>query len=606
MVYGTPEFEAVLKTLIKGASHDKHDGKHSCYQECVDHAEEMGWHILGNKPVALLERNRPRESPEIKAYRLENFEPITKSEADKAIAILQKMFNPNLYSIRLREQTTSGKELWQYTMEDFPEHNSVVNFAKDVLLRKMLADPNGIIAIRPRDMPENDAQELLPIIKIFGSPNIWNFDDDHYLVFIRMEEEQMPQYTAKWYHFEYYDAAGYVSFKAYISPNNEQLYIEILEEYNYNLAQIPVWRLQGLVESLDDGQIMFKSFFHPAVPYWNDALNHESDLKGHYMNHIHPYRWEISENCDYRTSWNGMEVRCRGGVLRYGNERIEDCPECGGTGTRSVGPYGVMKIPKSKLDENIPGGLPIGWATAPTEATELLERRVEKKLQQAMRAINMDVEDKVGEVQSGVAKTIDRSAQYDMIYSVASVVFDVHLTNIFYFFNLFMNGVKDSSRGRNVEDNLPEVNKPTQFDLSTSNEVMSTIKVARESGADPNYLHVKQMEAASKDATTNPDLKKLSQLILDLDPLPGMDQMTINGNVMKGYNRKVDAVIHFNLKRFIERAIDEKKDAFLNVPREQQIKILEEYGNQVISETKPVVDEALKQSLAFAKPAFGK
>src|SRR5690348_5185606 len=138
MKYGDEEFDDKLKAMIRTSSEKDEDRKvrHSCYQECVEHAEEMSWHLYGTTPDALLDRVRPREDPEVTKYRKDNYEPTTKSAADKAINIVSKIFNPNLYSIRWKTETTSGKTLKEYTLEYYPEHTSVVNFTKDVLLRK--------------------------------------------------------------------------------------------------------------------------------------------------------------------------------------------------------------------------------------------------------------------------------------------------------------------------------------------------------------------------------------------------------------------------------------------------------------------------------------
>lgn len=597
MVYGSAEFDDTLKTLIRSVkkedgSDEPHPSKgmHSCYHECCEHAEEMSWHLYGETPTELLERSRPREAPEVRQYRIDNYEPTTKSAADKAINVVSKIFNPNLYSIRWKETTTSGEELKKYTMEDYPESNTIVNFTKDVLLRRMLADPNGVAAVRPERMPENDAEQLKPIVKLFGSENIWNFDLDHYLIFIECEHVG----SVKWYHFEYYDKQGFIHFRAYISPN-EQLYLEILDQYNWNLEQIPVWRLQGLVESQENGEIMYKSFFASAAPFWNLAIIHESDVLGAYINHMHPIRWEISEECNYRGTWEGQTATCRGGNLVYGKgpeAHVEVCPECDGTGTKPLGPYGVLKIPKSKLDPDLGVSTPIDYVNVPTEATKMLEERAARMEQKGLWAINMDVEDEVGEVQSGVAKAIDRSAQYDTLANIASVVFDVHLQNFFYFFNLLMNGVKDFSTNKDADKNLPEINKPTQFDIAGTPELINNLKAAKESGLDAAVLNIKEQEILTRDFTTNPDLKTFAQKMLDLDPLPGMTPDEISLAQMKGYISQVDCAVHFNKKRFIERAISEKPD-FLTLPKQEQVDILEKYGQEFVKKNKPKLDTSM-------------
>jgi hypothetical protein len=590
MLYGSEEFNANLINLIKKAH--KEEGRHSCYSQCVEHAEEMSWHLYGTTPTELLERARPREDPEIKDYRIQNYEPTTKSAADKAINVVSKIFNPNLYSIRWKEETTSGRDLKKYTLEDYPVNNSIVNYMKDVVLRKMLADPNAVAAVKPMEMPQTDADQLKPVMVIFGSANVWNFDIDHYLIFIRSEDNGNG---VKWYYFQYYDKVQYILFRAYLSPT-EQLYHEELEVYVWNLDQTPVWHLQGIVESQDNGDILYKSFFASAAPFWNLAIVHESDVLGAYINHMHPLRWEISEECDFRKEWEGLMSTCRGGILTWGrpgeSAHIETCEKCNGTGTKSFGPYGVMKIPKSKLDPDLGISTPVDYVNVPTEATKMLEERAARMEQKGLWAINMDVEDEVGEVQSGVAKAIDRSAQYDTLYNIATVVFDVHLQNFYYFANALMNGVKDSSTNKDSEKNLPEINKPTQFDIAGTPELINNLKAAKESGLDASVLNIKEQEILTRDFTTNPDLKTFAQKMLDLDPLPGMTPDDISLGVMKGFVSQVDSIIHFNKKRFIERAISENKD-FLNLPKQDQIEVLEKYGLEFMKKNKPKLDTSM-------------
>lgn len=583
MLYNDADFDSNLIRILKDSKGN--DGKHSCYQECCDHAETMSWHMYGEKPVTLLKRTRPREDPDVTTYRLENYEPTTKSAADKALNIVGKIFNPNIYSIRWEKSSDSAKKLQKYTLEEYPQYNSVVNFTKDVLLRKMIADPNGVVAIKIDKLPEKSSDELRPKIFIYGSSAIYNFDDDHYLIFT--SKDTVKPY---WSNFEYFDKNKYISFRAYVTHQNK-LVKEEVESYPYNFGRIPVWKLQGNSESEDNGTIIYKSFFDSAVPFWNLSIIHESDVLAAYINHMHPLRYELSEPCNYV-----MEGRfkCKGGFIQKDTGEKLNCPKCEGSGYKPAGPYGVYKISKEKLQEgDTPVGIdPVGYINVPTEATKMLEERAERMRDNGMWAINMDVEEKVGEVQSGVAKAIDRSAQYDTLYNIGTVVFDYHLTNIYDFMNAYMFGVSDQSIGKNSDDNLPQINKPTQFDIASTAELVNNYKIAKDSGLDPNYLQIKQIEIQSRDLTTNPDLKKFTTLILNLDPLPSMDAITISANVAKGFVRNVDAVIHFNLKRFVERAIRENK-TFYEMDMDKQVVVLEGYANEYITQNKPKVDQTL-------------
>lgn len=610
MVYGTEEFDETLKKIIKAPnrSKDSKGYRHPCYEEACSHAEEMAWHLYGTTPDTLLDRVRPREDPEVTKYRKDNYEPITKSAADKAINIVSKIFNPNLYSIRWEKTSDSQKKLKEFTLDYYPEYNSVVNYTKDVLLRKMLADPNGLAAVNVDYVPDSTASELPPPrLVIYGSPAVWNYDIEHYLVHLRTEEEKIKNDKRTWFYFDYYDAEYYIEFRCFVTPS-DVLTVEDLKVYQHNFGEIPAWKLQGKSESLDNGDIVYKSFFDSAVPFWNKAIIHESDVDGAFINHMHPMRVELSEDCNF--VWKNR-FKCVKGQIKQENGEVMACPKCDGSGFKPMGPYGVFKISRPKVTEA--GADPISpqeavtYVTVPVDATKLLEERADRMRRMGMWAINMDVEDEVGENQSGKAKVIDRSAQYDTLYNIGSVVFDVHLNNIFYFFNGYMNGVADRSFNKDTDENLPQINKPTQFDIASTSELVNNYKIAKESGLDTNFLQLKQMEIGTRDLTTNPDLKRFTNLLLDLDPLPGMSAADISMNVSRYFITQVDAIIHNNLKRFIERAIEENK-GFFEMTKQQQKEILEKYGAEMEQKNKPKIDasqmEAYMKQQKKGNPAF--
>jgi hypothetical protein len=204
----------------------------------------------------------------------------------------------------------------------------------------------------------------------------------------------------------------------------------------------------------------------------------------------------------------------------------------------------------------------------------------------------MDVEDKVGENQSGVAKVIDRSAQWDTLYTIGSVVFDIHLTNQYFYINKYMFKIESESQGKKEDANLPEINKPVNFDILTTAELINNFQVAAKGGMDKGYLRIKSMEIANRDFATSPDVRKYLVTALNLDPLYGFAQDEINLGVTNGVIRKVDWAVHENLKSFMDRAIKENKK-FLELEKEDQLTILEKYGEELVKENKPKVDPAI-------------
>lgn len=592
MIYGTQEFAELLKEVIK-------DGKrHDLYELTVQHALDMSVHINGDKPLYLLEKNRPREDDEVKAYRIENHEPTTKAGADKAIKIVAKGFNPNLYSIQWKEKTKQGEELEKYTLEYYPRCNSIVNFNKDVLLRKMLADPNGLVAIKPEDLPEDDTDKLKPVTVVYGSPVVWYYDRDHYLICVREPERDEEDQS---YRFEYYDKNQYVNFDAYYDASDKTIDItEITPAYQHKGGKIPVWFLGGESKNLDNGKVLYQSFFSAALPHWNLAVKHGSDLMASIINNIFPQKYEVADECAFKKMYSGISYGCRGGKITYpggpeGSMINESCQQCFGTGLVSVkGPFQTYQFYKGKLDGS-DGALtvpPVGYITVPIDGTTFLDEYTDKMNEKAMWAINMDIEEKVGENQSGVAKTIDRSAQNDTLFDIHSRVWDVHTNNEYYFMNMYMNSVSASAVGEGDQKFLPEVNKPTKFDLLTTSELVYNFSVSKTSGLDRNILRSQAISIIKSENGSTPDTKNYLISIIDLDPLYAFTIDEIDLGVSKGVIRKTDWSIHDNIKAFIDKAIQADR-TFLTKERQEQLKVLEGFANELIAAEKPRVDESI-------------
>lgn len=584
MLYGSPDFVAAVLRLIT----DEKTGRHACYEDCCSHADDMAVHIYGHNPEKILTRVRPREDPAVRDYRLQSWEPITKSTANKGLSIVGKMANPSLYGIRPQENAKS-KELYKYAMEDYPGFKSVVNYFFETGLQKMVADPNGVFTVRPQVVPRSDVERVQPIIKLYGSKSIWNFDFEHYLIFIRREQTEKGLHL---YFFEYYDKDRVIEFRAY-TVNSKEVHIDEITNYPTNFDKIPVWELKGLVETMDNGTVMFKSFFEAAIPFWNEVVNHWSDMVGAFIQHMHPLRVEASVECDYIDS---NKQKCVGGVLVNPSDGTRAaCPSCGGSGVKGMlnSPHGVIRVNldqfKNETTGNTSGISPVSFVAVPTEATAMLKEHCMELLEKGLNALNMDIVNRIGENQSGRAKVIDRGELYDFLYRISSVVFDTHIHNFFYFINLYLYGVESKSTGKNVEDNMPVISKPVQFDISTAQELLTEFDAAKKGGANPSYLKVKQKQLNSKEFATDPDLRDKMNLILDLDPLPDMPVDDIIAQSGQGWVDSLDVITHCNIGQFVDRAIEENK-GFMKLPRDKQQEVINGYAKELQAANKAKVD----------------
>jgi hypothetical protein len=584
MIYGDSDFNETLVKIMR------ENYRHANYEKTVALAKEMSVHIYGDKPVELLSRVRPGEDSEITEYRLANYEPTTKAPAGKAIKVVSKIFNPNLMSI-IFPDNEGAKELESYTMFYYPISNSLVIYNKEVTLKKMLADANALMVVKPQRVPRNDAENIRPVVLIFGSSTVWNYDIDHFLVNTQVEEIS----GGKYFTFEYYDTQWYRKIRVR-SPKENELEIEIEEEYNHNFVddkgnpEIPAWFLRGNVLALETGDFIYESFFADAKAHWNLAIIHEDDVKASFIKHLHPQRYILAEECRNSIEFEGQKYHCHGGIIQYPKYPAGlQCSVCNGTGKIANSPYEDHLISRDKLNiENFSIDKTVGYVQVPIDATKLLEERAERMIQKGSSAINMDVEDKVGEIQSGVAKTIDRSGQYDMLYDIASVMFDVHFENQFYFINKYQNGVRDQSARKNTEENLPQINKPTRFNVEGITELMTNYKFGKDSGVDRNFLQAKMLEILNRDFDTNPSLKMYYTALISLDPLFGLTQDELDANLMKGTIKKTDVIIHLNTKSFVDQAIA-ANNKFLTLDKMQQVEALQKLAEKLEAEEEPAI-----------------
>lgn len=580
-----PDFVESLKKIIKDP--DKDDGKHENYIECKNHAEEMSWHVYGTKPERLLRRTRPREDPAITAYRLESYEPITQSVCKKALSIVHKIFDPNLYSIRF-EESKQAQELKKYTLEDYPHFNTIVNYLANFIMKKMIADPNAVILVQPLRYDIMGSERVQPIASCYHSRDVFMRGLDYVLLFDKCVD--IGRGWKRWF-FTYADKVGVYQFYVEMSADGRDYIFTTLVSYIHNFGELPVWSLTG--DYSDTKMGCYQSYFYAAVPFWNEAINDHSDVTGAYRMHMWPQKWEVADECEYVERGEGSNYPCQGGYIFDGNTKHK-CPSCGGSGYKTAkSPYESHLVNRDKFLTGEGGSAniqpPFGYVTVPVEATKMLEDKADRNLKKGLEALSMDVVNEIGLNQSGKAKEMDRTELNDFLKRISSVMYDLHMTNIYYFFARYMFGVSDPTK---VEKIQPQISKPTQFDVYSSTELTEQFAKSKEAKLNPSYLAVKQVEIQNKEFQTNPDLLKRLNLEISLDPLAEVSTDEISMMLANGTIEHETAIIHDNIRLFVARAIEENK-GFETLDRMKQWEILEEYAEEVIESTKVRIDQSM-------------
>src|SRR5690606_34534761 len=144
---------------------------------------------------------------------------------------------------------------------------------------------------------------------------------------------------------------------------------------------------------------------------------------------------------------------------------------------------------------------------------------------------------------------------FDFLYKISVVVFDTHLQNLFYFFNMYLFGVVDSNPNRNHDSIFPDISKPTTVDLSSVSELTKDNESPKKSGVNAENLEQNGISMTAKEYASTPDVKKRLISMLELDPLPEITPADMDMKLSTGTISKRDAVIHDNIGPFVNKAI---------------------------------------------------
>lgn len=583
--------DELKKTLLLLLKDDDNKAKHEHYLAAKDHFEEMSWHVYGTKPKKLLERMRPREDPAIKAYRLESFEPITKSKCKKALSILHKVFNSKLYSIRFTDEKKKEEEILKtYTLEEYPRFNSIVNYFANYILKKMIADPNGVILVQPYYYELKESQRVEPIMTCYNSSKIHQITDEYVLLFDKMVDGGKEK---EWY-YTYADKVGVYKLKiSQINTQSQQATVTTIASYVHNFGEVPIWQLGG--EYSEEQYGLLESYFYDAVPFWNEAINDHSDVNGNYRMHINSQKWEIADECEFVEHTEAGHFPCDGGYIFNSVEgKKYKCNSCGGTGYKktATGPYDVYQIDRQKAlePENVPLP-PFGYVAPPVEGLKMLEEKVYKSLEEGLSAINMDIVNKIGENQSGISKEYDRSELNQFLQKIADQFFEIHLPNAYFYFTKYMFGVQipNPEELKKIE---PEISKPTNFELLTTTELTKQLEDAKTAKLNPSYQKAKQIQIITQEFQTRPTLMKRLITEIVLDPLGEVSRDDISMMLANKTITQETAIIHDNISAFVDQAIIEDKN-FLEKKPEEQMEVIKKYAAQVEEENKVTVDTTM-------------
>lgn len=565
-------------------------GQYLNKRACMDKAFELRTHADGIIPVNLINERRPNEPEEVKKYRTKIYVPKTKNPISKVIASLGKIRRSQDWNIQYDTNAVpttikEGETLQDYCELNYPTHTSVTNWAFDELLKAYLMDPNGIVAIIPEEIPEDNNEYLRPVAKFFDSDQIVGYMEGDYIVLLSRDKST---YRTK-QDGQLVNTEGNIY---YILTENEYVKYEQINAkggvkatqiYTHNIGELPAFKAGAAFYRRVNNDTIYESRIAGMVPDLNEAAREYSDLQAEILLHIH------SEKYAYTNSECPV---CKGkGVVmekdpETGKQTSVPCKHCNGTGSvLNTSPYGIHLIQAAKAAEQQLPAPPIGYVQKTADIARLQDERVRQHIYDALAAVNMEFLAETPISQSGVAKQVDKDELNNFVNTIAEDIVRI-MDKIYYFITEWRYSVivpdKETRKAM-----LPQINVPTKYDLLSSNILIQELKDAAQGNPNPAIMRELQIDFAKKRFNTNLEVARMVETTFDLDPLFGIteeNKMTILSN---GGITKLDYIISSNIQQFVRRAIHEKGEDFYSLDYQKQMDLLKKYAEEVQKENEP-------------------
>jgi len=515
--------------------------RHDEYKVTVDHAKEMAVHVLGTTPKNLLELTRPNEPDHVKKYRLEIFEPITRSLSEKIVNTVNRIFNPRLYKIDWKEEPeTLGKDtLKEYLLNDFPKYRNIWNFLKETFTPIDFQDPNAVMVIQPKEWDIQDNEFFEPVPKIIGSEFLIEFVDEQFYIFkfkdkVKIYDTQMIQVWEK-------KGDNWV----------------VTFQYDHNFGFVPCFRLGGIVK----GNI-FKSFISGVLPHWNRVVTMSSDLDAQYIGHMYLQPWSYATDC--------VAEGCNSGRVPSEDGNWSQCEVCRGSGKVGKSPYGEITINRDALAPDSPLPIPPkGYIDVPIEIVTKAEEKIKSEEEKGFASVNMDILNQVGENQSGIAKTIDRQDLDSFLLRYSQHVFEYVLPNMIKAVSSWRYGIiTDSS------DLIPDITAPTEFTVLSLDFLTEEYKSASTAKVGDSYIRQIEEELTNTRFKNNEEARLKNLAIIKLNPLPNKspdELLTIKMLLPRSESYKI--TMSLLISELVTMAIEQNAN-FLELPLEEQREIV--------------------------------
>ena len=548
---------------------------HPYYEKSVEYENDMRVHALGTYPKELIEERRPNESVKIHAFRKKIFISPTLGTYGKVSTSLSKIRKSSDYNIVFpsdKNPSTIAEDetLETYCIQKIPTYKSVDNWFWSICFNFMLMDANGIVVVMPTTFAVAPNEYIKPYPVNFSSTQIIDYVKDQWY-FVKSDEVSYFQSGNRKFQGEIYYYIDGTEIHKLTQINSKGDYK--VETYVHNIGMPPVVTLRGVVEKDNNFYSLNRSRLYPMVGWLKEAVREYSDLQAGVLQSMFPSYW-------YYEGQECKKCKGTGELIKKGSGAPIECEACHGFGNMPVNPYEVLKVKAASIGGVAAPTPPGGILEKDTKVIGIQDARVAQHLYAALSTVNMEHLASTPLNQSGTAKEWDRSEANNFVYAVAEDAVRI-MDETIYLINEYRYSfiVSDKEKRKAM---LPIINVPVKYDIATDETIANDIMRMKDAKFNQLTIAAAEAEFIARRFISDKELRDLVLTVFEVDGLAGKAEEDIALGVANGWIRRQTAIIHSNIKDFIERAVSENK-SFYSLGLEDKKAVMLKYADEQIA-----------------------
>lgn len=557
--------------------------RHLLYTDSKKQYDRLRIHANAEYPKELIEERRPNEEEAVHTYRKKIYKSVTKGTFSRIMTCLEKIrksrdmiisFPPeNVYGGLAPEEYPS-----KYFEELMPFNKSLMNWSFDVMLKNMLIDPNGLILVMPIVFNPESNQYREPYPYIFNSDMVLEFVQNDYCI---VQSHEFSEYKdiagTKHTDGKVYYVATTTTIQRWEQTSSDGT-VTMKDEFLHNSGYLPAWKMKGVLKQSKGSSFLFESRIDAVADFLDEAAREGSDFAGSKVMHNYLEKWRYqSQKCN----------TCKGLGSIIDPESPDGthvCGACNGSMYEAPSPYKVTTVYPTELKDHPTPMPPGGFIARDIETARFMREEIELHLYHALSSINFEHLAKTPLNESGVSKEWDRDEAFTKVYSVAEDVV-YHMDNVAKCSvdQRYMVRVPDEKARRAMAPIIPV---PEKFDIMSTDYYIEQLDKARKAGVNPYLIKYMEIEVAGKQFSSEPEKKRELELILSLDPLPGLtDDQKAMRLTNKGITQE-DYVISCYIYPFVKQILAENPALKKLQGNELEAKLREELKKKAAEKVK--------------------